>query len=145
MNEIKFRLRKDNKIVGYEMLYSQIDKEDGKKKLFWMYKTIDDPELITWIDCDGKDLFTGLHDKNGKDIYEEDILFFENVHVKRYSRIVWNSKEAKFVQKITLFFNSSKHPKTVHCFNNLSNGLDKLEVIGNTHENPDLIKRKDDI
>ena len=64
--------------------------------------------------------FTGLYDKNGKEIYEGDILVFVGMgkcHGKPFS-IQWN----------TMTNYSDWSPK------------DKAEIIGNIYENPELIQ-----
>lgn len=76
MRNIKFRLIRDNKIVGYEILNEQ------RGNIFqWNYEIVRDmkdeihgPSGLTcnFILHERKDQFIGLCDKNGKELYEND-------------------------------------------------------------------------
>lgn len=70
--------------------------------------------------------YTGLKDKDGKEIYEEDIvkgIFYQGK--PEISTVKWLEKGAAFI-----FFG---YPMNVH-------GLHDVEVIGNIYENPELLK-----
>jgi len=76
------------------------------------------------------DEWTGLKDKNEIDIYEGDILESED----RIVKITWHEQAGQWDSD---FIKYTKDP----CTNGLSN-YDfkyKAEVIGNIHENPELI------
>lgn len=83
--------------------------------------------------------FTGLKDKNGKEIYEGNIARKDNVIYE----VLWVESSAKFGVKVTvtdyvlskgLAFPIPQYvvDGTMQC---------NLEVIGNIYENPDLIKK----
>lgn len=65
--------------------------------------------------------FTGLHDKNGKEIFEGDIMDMTDEYGSKRHQVKW----------IDCRFNLS--PEAVHEF--------KMEVIGNIYENPDLLSQ----
>ena len=73
--------------------------------------------------------FSGLKDKNGKEIYEGDILLYSNNALKNIVRPVvykWGSFGIEGVSKGTHI-----------CFGNLLKEV--IEVIGNIYENPELL------
>lgn len=81
--------------------------------------------------------YTGLIDKNGKEIYEGDVLEAEH-----------KLKTQKFKRKYQVIFNEkgywdaiSLDDKPVRlCYA----GFDKCEVIGNIYENPELLEVQND-
>ncbi len=72
--------------------------------------------------------FTGLKDKNGKEIYEGDILK-ESEH--GIFEVVWDLKWAKFKLDHTRVGSTIQYPEW-------NRGI-RMEIIGNIYENPDLL------
>jgi uncharacterized phage protein (TIGR01671 family) len=81
--------------------------------------------------------FTGLKDKNGKEIYEGDILTNERrdiLHVVAYSE-----EEARFVGIIPSLKEKSGKPFTTGLNQPWLMSKEKT-IIGNIHDNPELLK-----
>ena len=75
--------------------------------------------------------YTGLKDKNGIKIYEEDIVIDREDEV--IGKIVWNKEEASFYFSILFEKGTYEEEK-------LNDWVDEIEVIGNIYDNPELLK-----
>lgn len=87
--------------------------------------------------------YTGLKDKNGKEIYEEDVVKIINKNSKvipikpLIAQIVWSEEYLAYI----LITTSIKD-----AFENLGDYIDyDIEVIGNVFENPELLGGKNGI
>ena len=114
MREIKFRYRIKNMGQINSRIFTLKDIEEGKTKI----------DLIS-NQIISKDEFTGLKDKNGKEIYVGDIL--TNGH-NNFECIFW---KGSFVANL---ISSEKKKEQGYL------ALEILEVIGNIYENPELLK-----
>jgi len=80
--------------------------------------------------------YTGLHDRNGKEIWEGDIVKFsahyfgDRKERERIEVIEWDEEEACYNWKLT--------------FTGFADGPNWNEVIGNRYENPELLAKETD-
>ncbi len=107
MRELKFRFRcrKTNKIYEWKDCINVMNLGD-------MFNTLNFESYQ----------FTGLNDKNGKEIFEGDII--KDIHNQ-----VWEIK-----WDISCFVGEGDG-EMFHCFM-----IDEMKVIGNIYENPELLK-----
>jgi hypothetical protein len=111
---------------------------DNKK---WVYGFLADEDYINDIDSidlssievdiDTVGQFTGLFDKNGKEIYEGDIIKGFDITIE-----VWYSEDR------ACFIAEMKEPQ--NDMMDILGGYDteRMEIIGNIYDNPNLIKKE---
>lgn len=109
--EIKFRALDENSVWWYFTLQNLIAKPDAVTQV-----------LKHWCE------YTGLKDKNGKEIFEGDIVQFHSGKKLWIAPIVWRMREAMFVQESAGGWGSLA-----------LQDLADIEIIGNIYENPELL------
>ena len=137
--EIKFRALKDD-ISNCNWFYGQL-----------VYDAIGQPR-ITAVDKSGEGLtfhtclkgtesqYTGLKDKNGKEIYEGDIIRKEigvGYESKFYPSFPLGT-QSKYFPLIVEWDNENACWKRLELHNDI-NFITEIEVIGNIYENPELL------
>lgn len=94
-------------------------------------------DAITWM-CKSNDCVlmqsTGLRDKNGKEIFEGDILNIETDEENVRVEVSWDSKHALFV------FESKKYNEKEALGELFEDNSYPFKIIGNIHTNPELLE-----
>ena len=117
----------DRHKLVYEIIQGIDSNEYGDNDYEWIYDLDLDEN-----DCE-VELWTGLHDKNNQKIYEGDIVSF--IKGKAFVRyFLTESKFAFCVEQGGMFFLIEELRKL---------NASEYEVVGNIHENSELLKSKD--
>lgn len=121
MREIKFRAWDGEKFV-----YSELRQDGGMNH-----------EGETERDILSVSQFTGLHDRNGKEIYEGDIVTLKNKpseidadHMQGTGPVIWRSDDLAFAWQ-----NDDCQPPLTW------GGTETIEVVGNVFETPELLTK----
>jgi len=92
--------------------------------------------------------YTGLHDRNGTEIYEGDILRYirfgwrcaghpkDNTDLVTYYKVIWDEAECAFKA-------DNKDMTGSLCFDDSRAKRNEIEVIGSIYENPELLGGKE--
>ncbi len=89
--------------------------------------------------------FTGLFDKNGQRIFEGDVINAKTGFVGEVFEVVFDEVQAAFKIKVLEDVQSADYRKlkgelrVFHRFHTIKR-LDVIEVIGNIHDNPELVE-----
>lgn len=137
MREYKFRGQcvPDSKHAGEWVEGSIVACDDGSALIV---QALNDHNTMTYhVNPETVGQFTGLLDKNGKGIFEGDILS----NNRQFSEIVFDEEKAAF--KVKIIGGSKGWIKgsviDIHLF---QSDYD-INIIGNIHDNPELLKKEE--
>ena len=128
MREIKFRawLKEERKMVNVETLFIGINRlcfgNSKTEDLF--FRDFEEVELMQ---------YTGLKDKNGKEIYDGDIVLVESGGTSTWYKTVIKFKEGAFIASLI------DGEDYIYIFNRGFDSND-FEILGNFYENKNLLE-----
>lgn len=130
MRTIQFR---GKSILTDEWFYGDLVHSADKKRTAILVNDKDSYDECE-VDPETVGQFTGLYDKNGKEIYEGDILRFGN-SPSGICEAKWNESIAAFCIRFSFENELGCRPlgNWVKCERS-------IEIIGNIHDNPELLK-----
>ena len=137
MKEIKFRawLKEDKRMVNVETMdftdksIQYLKKSEINNAYILRRESFVDVELMQ---------YTGVKDKNGKEIYEGDIIKYKFPYDRRLNHI----SPVKFLETETSFGVKDRYGIEIPLYRITTNNY--FEVIGNIYENKNLLEEKND-
>ena len=116
----------------YHILGEDDMREDG-------HHVTQDSDRPTWVEPDTIGQFTCLYDKNGKEIYEGDII---RIPTKHGDDVFWIGYESSHIGAFCLCEDDDCNSRFVSIFGrNYDYEPFDCEVIGNIHDNPKLLEQ----
>lgn len=128
---MKPKFRAWDRIKKRMFLVLEIDYENGlvSDETYWNTIPFDDVKLMQ---------FTGLKDKNGKEIFEGDIVKFSDCDDDVYvTPVVWDKNYACFGVSF-----SGGYPISFDYLEEFYTELKDIEAVGNIYENKELLEGK---
>jgi uncharacterized phage protein (TIGR01671 family) len=133
MREIKFR---GKRIDNGEWVYGAfvpdaLEQTHGKMVTWGFIRRYQPNRTVEKVYRDTIGQYTGLKDKNGRKIYEGDICYCREYEC--FGKVKWNEDEAGFFFCVAYEGGGFEEER-------LYEYVDELEVIGNIHDNPELLE-----
>lgn len=129
MREIKFRawLKRDKRMLPVKSIIFETNRVSVRlRERLWVSTEFDEIELMQ---------FTGLKDKNGKEIFEGDIIKCSDGHDYYFGVVAYDKDYGNFG---VIEDNDEDMDPFGYLFE--WKNVEELEVVGNKYENPELLK-----
>jgi uncharacterized phage protein (TIGR01671 family) len=96
--------------------------------------------MMDWheVDPDTVGQFTGLFDKNGKEIYEGDVLLLNTTGLREHCIVEWNSEKAGWCISLKVAGKWALGVRTLGAWMNEADFC----IQGNIYDNPELLNEK---
>lgn len=139
MREILFKAKREDNGKWVEGNYTQCNGKTfiGINILIYgdIFEVFCTP-VIRWFEVDSKTLcqFTGLYDKNGKRIWENDVVWLVYDGKEHIYQIIWDNSELDFKATNGEENYGSNFEYLLCC--------DEIEVIGNIFDNKELLQEE---
>ena len=150
MTPLKFRALIDGRFVYSDGKEEWIDLVENS----WEHKVTEYNGGYSVVQTEDISQYTGLKDKNGKEIYEGDVVLIPDTYTETVDvgignmpiaqmpdnhlcEVIFENGSFKFV--ITESYDVYSKGKYTYDFLEEENGIDELEVIGNIYQNKDLL------
>lgn len=139
MREIKFRaIRKGSKEFLFGDLVHNCEGDAIFPSVLDDNALLNSPDYYT-IDSETIGQFVGLPDKNGKDAWEGDIIYIKHCECVAHNQDgeeIWESRKGVISFEDSMFVFDGHSCGTLPLFAY----KDSFEVIGNIHQNPELLQ-----
>ncbi|MCM1356446.1 MAG: YopX family protein [Staphylococcus sp.] len=148
MRQIKFKgksLVNGKWVCGDSIKHTENASENGTEVLTYIGERVPNARKVgamKWIPVDPGSIgqFTGLLDRNGKEIYEGDIITVRGNYprVILWDKVSWAIMPCELYNNKHFWLMNLQHPGSDWW----EEFADEMEIVGNIHDNPELMNKE---